>query len=107
MSVDRGDLVWINFNPQAGHEQAGRRSAIVLSPAAFNQTTGFVSVCPITHTVRGWGFEVLLPGGLVFDGVILTDQIKNLDWRARRIDIVGRAPDEVVHECLDKIHTFL
>ncbi|OBR68414.1 mRNA-degrading endonuclease [Paenibacillus oryzae] len=107
MSADRGDLVWINFNPQAGHEQAGRRSAIVLSPAAFNQTTGFVSVCPITHTVRGWGFEVLLPDGLVFDGVILTDQIKNLDWRARRIDIVGRAPDEVVHKCLDKIHTFL
>lgn len=107
MSVDRGDLVWINFNPQAGHEQAGRRSAIVLSPKAFNETTGFVSVCPITHTVRGWGFEVQLPDGLVFDGVILTDQIKNLDWRARRIDIVGKAPDEVVEECLDKIHTFL
>ncbi|MFD1176443.1 type II toxin-antitoxin system PemK/MazF family toxin [Paenibacillus puldeungensis] len=107
MSVDRGDLVWINFNPQAGHEQTGRRSAIVLSPKAFNDTTGFVSVCPITHTVRGWGFEVPLPDGLVFGGVILTDQIKNLDWRARRIDIAGKAPDEVVEECLDKIHTFL
>ena len=107
MSADRGDLVWINFNPQAGHEQAGRRSAIVLSPQAFNETTGFVSVCPITHTIRGWGYEVLLPDGLVFNGVILTDQIKNLDWRARRIDIVGKAPNEVVSECLDKIHTFL
>ncbi|UJF35715.1 type II toxin-antitoxin system PemK/MazF family toxin [Paenibacillus hexagrammi] len=107
MSADRGDLVWINFNPQAGHEQSGRRSAIVLSPKAFNETTGFVSVCPITHTVRGWGYEVLLPNGLVFNGVILTDQIKNLDWRARRVDIVGQAPDEVVNECLDKIHTFL
>lgn len=107
MSADRGDLVWINFNPQAGHEQAVRRSAIVLSPKAFNDTTGFVSVCPITHTVRGWGFEVKLPDGLVFDGVILTDQIKNLDWRAGRIDIVGKAPDGVVDECLDKIHTFL
>jgi mRNA interferase MazF len=107
MSADRGDLVWINFHPQAGHEQAGRRSAIVLSPKAFNETTGFVSVCPITHTVRGWGYEVLLPNGLVFNGVILTDQIKNLDWRARRVDIVGKAPDEVVNECLDKIHTFL
>jgi mRNA interferase MazF len=107
MSADRGDLVWINFNPQAGHEQAGRRSAIVLSPKAFNDTTGFVSVCPITHTVRGWGYEVSLPDGLVFNGVILTDQIKNLDWRARRIDIVGKVAGEVVNECLDKIHTFL
>lgn len=107
MSADQGDLVWISFNPQAGHEQAGRRSAIVLSPKAFNETTGFVSVCPITHTVRGWGYEVLLPSGLVFNGVILTDQIKNLDWRARRIEIVGKAPNEVVNECLDKIHTFL
>jgi mRNA interferase MazF len=107
MSADRGDLVWINFNLQAGHEQAGRRSAIVLSPKAFNETTGFVSVCPITHTIRGWGYEVLLPNGLVFNGVILTDQIKNLDWQVRRIDIVGKAPNEVVQECLDKIHTFL
>jgi mRNA interferase MazF len=107
MIADRGDLVWISFNPQAGHEQAGRRSAIVLSPHAFNETTGFVSVCPITHTIRGWGYEVLLPEGLIFNGVILTDQIKNLDWRARRMDVVGKAPIEVVHECLDKIHTFL
>jgi mRNA interferase MazF len=79
----------------------------VLSPKAFNETTGFVSVCPITHTVRGWGYEVLLPDGLAFNGVILTDRIKNLDWRARRIEIVGQAPKEVVNECLDKIHTFL
>jgi mRNA interferase MazF len=107
MSADRGDLVWINFNPQTGHEQAGRRSAIVLSPKSFNETTGFVSVCPITHTVRGWGYEVMLPEELVFNGVILTDQVKNLDWRARRIDVVGRAPEEVVNECLDKIRTFL
>ncbi|MDF2921167.1 MAG: growth inhibitor [Paenibacillaceae bacterium] len=79
----------------------------MLSPKAFNETTGFVSVCPITHTVRGWGYEVLLPDGLAFNGVILTDRIKNLDWRARRIEIVGQAPKEVVNECLDKIHTFL
>ena len=107
MCPDRGDLVWINFNPQAGHEQAGRRSAIVLSPKSFNEITGFVSICPITHTIRGWGFEVKLPEGLVFDGVILTDQIKNLDWHARNLMIKGRAPDRVVEECLNKIHTFL
>lgn len=107
MIADRGDLVWISLNPQTGHEQAGRRSALVLSPQAFNETTGFVSICPITSTIRGWGFEVLLPEGLIFKGVILTDQIKNLDWRARRMEVVGKAPIEVVQACLDKIHTFL
>lgn len=107
MIADRGDLVWINFNPQAGHEQEGRRSAIVLSPKAFNETTGFVSVCPITRTVREWGFEVRLPEDVPFQGVILTDQIKNLDWRARQLDVVGKVPNEIVEECLDKIHTFL
>ncbi|MEI2282413.1 type II toxin-antitoxin system PemK/MazF family toxin [Paenibacillus polysaccharolyticus] len=69
--------------------------------------TFYIHVCPITHTVRGWGFEVLLPEGSYFDGVILTDQIKNLDWKARQIDIVAKASDEVVRECLDKIRTFL
>jgi mRNA interferase MazF len=107
MCPDRGDLVWINFNPQASHEQAGRRSAIVLSPKSFNEITGFVSVCPITHTISGWGFEVKLPEGIAFDGVILTDQIKNLDWQARKLIIKGQAPDRVVEECLNKIHTFL
>lgn len=79
----------------------------MLSPTAFNEATGFVSVCPITHTVRGWGVEVLLPEGSFFDGVILTDQIKNLDWKAWQIDIVGKASDEVIRECLNKIRTFL
>ena len=71
---DRGDLVYVNFNPQAGHEQAGNRPGIVLSPKIFNETTGFAAVCPITNTIRGWGYEVKLPEGLAFQGVILTDQ---------------------------------
>lgn len=104
---ERGDLVYINFNPQAGHEQAGNRPGIVLSPKAFNEVTGFVSVCPITNTVRGWGYEVQLPDDLVFQGVILTDQVKNLDWKARNLEIKGEAPEEIVHDCLGKIHTFL
>lgn len=107
MVVDRGDLVYINFNPQAGHEQAGRRPAIVLSPKNFNEVTGFVSVCPITSTKRGWGFEVELPNELAFEGVILTDQIKNLDWSVRQIQAVDRAPNEVVELCIKKIRTFL
>ena len=103
---DRGDLVYIDFNPQAGHEQAGHRPAIVLSPKAFNQT-GFASLAPITNTVRGWGYEVKLPEGLAFQGVILTHQVKNLDWRARGLSIRGQAPEDIVNDCLAKIHTFL
>jgi mRNA interferase MazF len=104
---DRGDLVLANFNPQVGHEQAGRRPAIVLSPKVFNQTTGFASIAPITNTERGWGYEVKLPTGLSVEGVILSDQVKNLDWRARRLDIVDQAPQDVIDECLAKIRTFL
>ncbi|WP_338754909.1 type II toxin-antitoxin system PemK/MazF family toxin [Bacillus sp. FJAT-52991] len=104
---DRGDLVYISFNPQSGHEQRGRRPGIVLSPKEFNEVTGFSMVCPITNTVKGWPFEVELPVGLAFQGAILTDQIKSLDWNSRQIQIVDRAPLEIVTECLAKIHTFL
>jgi len=108
MSVpDRGDLVYVNFNPQAGHEQAGKRPGIVLSPKEFNQITGFASICPITTIVRGWGYEVKLPDGLAFQGVILTDQVKNLDWQARDLKVKGQAPKEIIEDCLAKIHTFL
>lgn len=104
---DRGDLVYVNFHPQAGHEQDGRRPAIVLSPKAFNEVTKFAVVCPITSREKGYPFEVKLPEDLPIQGVILTDQVKSLDWRARRFRIEGRAPVEVVQECLDLIHTFL
>ncbi|MBP3048943.1 type II toxin-antitoxin system PemK/MazF family toxin [Bacillus subtilis subsp. subtilis] len=107
MSVERGDLVYLNFNPQAGHEQAGRRPAIVLSPKNFNQTTGFAVVCPITNQQKGYPFEVALPDGLAIQGVILTDQVKSLDWRARRFQVVSQAPEIIVSDCLDYIHTFL
>lgn len=104
---ERGNLVYLDFNPQAGHEQAGHRPGIVLSPKAFNEVTGFIAICPITNTSRGWGYEVALPSGLAFQGVILTDQVKNLDWSARNIRVRGQAPEELVKDCLDKIHTFL
>lgn len=99
---DRGNLIYINLNPQAG-----RRPAIVLSPSSFNRVTGFVAICPITSTVRQWGYEVQLPDKLAFEGVILTDQLKNLDWKIRNIQIKGQAPETVVAECLEKINTFL
>lgn len=103
----RGDLVYVNFNPQSGHEQAGTRPGIVLSPEIFNQATGFAVVCPITRQEKGYPFEVVLPEGLAIEGVILTDQVKSLDWRARQFNIKGTAPQEVVADCLDLIHTFL
>lgn len=104
---DRGNLVYLCFNPQAGHEQTGTRPAIVLSPEAFNHVTGFAVVCPITRQQKGYPFEIALPSGLAIEGVILTDQVKSLDWRARQFSIKGQAPQDVVTDCLDIIHTFL
>ncbi|MEK5329958.1 MULTISPECIES: type II toxin-antitoxin system PemK/MazF family toxin [unclassified Lysinibacillus] len=104
---DKGDLVFLDFNPQTGHEQAGSRPGIVLSPKAFNEITGFATICPITNTKKGWGFEVEIPENQVFTGVILTDQLKNLDWKARKLSVRGQAPIEVVEECMAKIKAFL
>lgn len=104
---DKGDIVFLDFDPQTGREQSGRRPAIVLSPEAFNRTTGYAAVCPISRTERKWGFHVHLPDGSVFDGVVITDQLKNLDFKARNIQIKGQAPENVVEECIKKIRTFL
>ncbi|GLX67333.1 type II toxin-antitoxin system PemK/MazF family toxin [Paenibacillus glycanilyticus] len=88
----RGDLVWLDFDPHAGREQAGRRPAIVLSEADFNEITGFALVCPITNQVKDYAFEVPLPEGLPFTGVVLTDQLKSLDVKKRKIKVVGSVP---------------
>lgn len=90
----RGDLVWLDFDPQAGREQAGRRPAIVLSELDFNDLTGFVFVCPITNQSKDYAFEVPLPEGLPFTGVVLTDQLKSLDAKKRKIKVVGSVPVE-------------
>jgi len=104
---DRGDIVYLDFNPQTGREQAGRRPALVLSPKRFNEKTGYASVCPISETTRKWGFHVELPEDLAVRGVVITDQIKNLDFKARHATFEIKVPDEVVTECLKKIRTFL
>ncbi|MGZ9586433.1 type II toxin-antitoxin system PemK/MazF family toxin [Paenibacillus marinisediminis] len=103
----RGDLVTLNFNPQSGHEQAGRRPGLVLSPERFNEVTGFAVICPITSQQKGYPFEVELPEGLKVQGVILSDQIKNLDWKARELKIIDETPQDVVHQVLDRVRTFL
>ena len=103
----RGDVVWITLNPQAGHEQAGRRPAVVLSPRSYNSKTGLAILCPVTSHVKGYPFEVLLPEGLPVTGAILSDQVKNLDWRVRNADLICTLPSEIGSEVLEKLLTLL
>jgi len=104
---DRGDVVWISLNPQAGHEQAGRRPAVVLSPAAYNGRVGLAVFCPITNQVKGYPFEVLIPAGQSVTGAVLADQVKSLDWKARRADLIGKLPASVIDDVLAKARTLL
>ncbi len=104
---DRGDAVWITLNPQAGHEQAGRRPAIVLSPAAYNGKVGLAILCPITNQRKGYPFEVAIPAGLKLTGVVLSDQVKSLDWRVRQAELIAPLPEQVVAEVLAKLNTLL
>jgi len=104
---DRGDLVWLRFTPQAGHEQAGRRPALVLSPRRYNARAGLALVCPVTSRVKGYPFEVRLPPGLAVEGAVLADQVRSLDWQARAAERIARAPDEVVEETIGKLLALL
>jgi mRNA interferase MazF len=99
----RGDLVWLSFDPQAGHEQSGRRPAFVLSPEAYNRKTGLFLVCPVTSRIKGYPFEVLLPTGLEVSGVVLADQIKSLDWKVRKAEFASRTTDDVVENVISVI----
>lgn len=99
----RGDVIWLQFNPQAGHEQAGHRPAVVISPSSYNRRVGLALCCPVTSQVKGYPFEVLLPPGLGVEGAILSDQIKSLDWRARKARRIGNLPAEVLQETVGKI----
>jgi mRNA interferase MazF len=103
----RGDAVWISLNPQAGHEQAGRRPAVVLSPAAYNRKVGLGLFCPITSHVKGYPFEVKLPEDMDMKGVVLSDQVKSLDWRARQAEFICQLPDTTIAEVLAKARTLL
>lgn len=104
---DRGDVVRISMNPQAGHEQAGRRPALVLSPAAYNGKVGLAILCPITNQVKGYPFEVSIPADLPVTGVVLSDQAKCLDWRARKAEFMCALPPETTQEVLLKLGTLL
>ena len=102
-----GDVVWINFSPQTGREQAGYRPALVLSPRPYNGKVGLALVCPITTQVKGYPFEVDIPAGLKVRGVILADQVKSMDWRARNAELICPLPVETVDRVLEKTETLL
>lgn len=104
---DRGHLIWINFTPHQGHEQAGRRPSVVISPAIYNRKVGLAILCPITNQIKNYPFEVLIPLGLTITGVILSDQVKSLDWRARDAEFICKVPDATINELLQKLHTLI
>ena len=93
---ERGDLVWLEFTPQTGSEQAGRRPALVISPRAYNAKVGLALFCPVTSRVKGYPFEVSLPDATGVVGVVLADQLKSLDWRARKAKLIEHASSEVL-----------
>jgi mRNA interferase MazF len=103
----RGDVIWLEFNPQAGHEQAGKRPALVISPEAYNHKTSLLLVCPITSQIKGYPFEVELPPGLQIKGVILADQIKSLDWQARNTQFACQVPDSILQKTVAMIKILL
>ncbi len=104
---DRGDLVWLNFTPHAGHEQAGHRPALVVSPKEYNSKSSLALLCPVTSATRGYPFEVALPTSGPISGVVLADQIRSLDWRARGLRFAAKAPPRVVAEVLGKVSTLV
>jgi len=103
----RVDLDWLHFNPQTGHEKAGRRPALVLSPRSYNGRVGLAILCPVTTQAKGYPFEVELPSDGDVSGVILSDQVKSLDWRARQADLIQTLPPEITDEVLKKLGTLL
>jgi len=100
---DRGDIVWLDFNPQAGREQMGKRPAIVISPKVYNSKTSLCVCFPITSKVKGYPFEVSLGDDLPINGVVLSDQIKSLDFSKRDISFICKAPDKIVKDIQDRI----
>ena len=103
----RGDVVWLSFNPQAGHEQSGHRPALVLSPEAYNRKVGLAIFCPITSQVKGYPFEVEIPTGLKASGAILSDQVKSLDWKTRKATLLCTLPETVIRDVLNKVGVLL
>ncbi|GHV76168.1 mRNA-degrading endonuclease [Spirochaetia bacterium] len=103
---ERGDIVWLDFDPQKGHEQKGNRPAIVISPREYNEKVGLGIFCPITNQGKGYPFEVKINSKKI-TGVILSDQIKNLDWRERDIRFIIKSKEEEMAEVISKINVLI
>ena len=104
---DRGDVVWLQFSPQAGHEQVGHRPALVLSPANYNRLSGLMLCCPMTTKKKGYPFEVVISDALEQASVVLADQVKSLDWTVRKAVKKGVVSSDVIAETLSKLQTLL
>jgi mRNA interferase MazF len=104
---DRGDIVWLTFDLQAGHEQAGVRPAVVLSPLSYNERSSLILVVPVTRNIKGYPFEVVLPSGLSVAGAVLSDQVKSVDWRARDARFVCSLPESIVKAILQRTGALL
>ena len=100
---DRGDLVWLEFNPQTGHEQAGKRPALIISPLAYNRVVGLALLCPVTSKVKNYPFEVKLPEKSKIQGVILSDQVKSLDWQMRKVSFIEKVRKDILEEVIEKL----
>lgn len=105
--MKRGDIVWLTFKPQAGHEQAWHRPALVVSPEAYNRKVGLALFCPITSHIKGYPFEVQIPQENEVSGVVLADRVKSLDWKARQTSFCCALPNTTVHEVLNKLATLI
>lgn len=104
---ERGDIVWLDFNPQAGHEQSGRRPALVISPRGYNKPSGLALCCPVTTRAKGYPFEVPLPTAAPVKGIVLVDQLRNVDWRSRRAAFIGRLDDETLAEATERLRPLI
>lgn len=104
---DAGDLVWLTFDPQAGHEQRGRRPALILSPRAYNARARLAIACPVTSHAKGYPFEVALPDHGAVTGVVLADHVKHLDWNARRVEFAATAPTDVLTDVRERLRALL
>lgn len=104
---DRGDVILLSFDPASGHEQAGFRPAVVLSPELYNKASGLCLVCPITTSIKGYPFEVALQGAKKTSGVVLADQVRSIDWHSRKIKIVDRISTTSVATILAKLKPLL
>jgi len=104
---ERGDIIWLDFNPQSGHEQVGRSPALVLSPKPYNEKIGLILVCPITSKIKNFSFEVKIPENLHVEGVILSDQVKSFDWKSRKAEYICKMPNIIFDTVIEKLNTLI